>query len=148
MKQYVISILCLKKHKVTVRFNTEFKKEMYKTENFDEVIVSTGIVPRDIGLEGSERENVLTYEQVLRDKVPVGKKVAIIGAGGIGFDVAEFVSSDIEHSPSLDVDMFLEEWGIDKTLSKPGAVGLEPKIEPSPREVYLLQRKLLSTVSS
>ena len=131
----------LKKHKVTVRLNTEFKKEMYKTENFDEVIVSTGIVPRDIGLEGSERENVLTYEQVLRDKVPVGKKVAIIGAGGIGFDVAEFVSSDIEHSPSLDVDMFLEEWGIDKTLSKPGAVGLEPKIEPSPREVYLLQRK-------
>ena len=131
----------LEKYSVEIRVNSEFKAAMVEIENFDEVVVSTGIVPRDIGLDGADRDNVLTYEEVLRDKAHVGKKVAVIGAGGIGFDVAEYICSDLEHSPSLDVEMFLEEWGIDTTLTKPGAVGNKPKIDESPREVFLLQRK-------
>ena len=131
----------LTKYDVEVKLSTEFNASMVAEGDYDEVVVSTGIVPRDIKLEGAERENVLTYEQVLRDKAPVGRRVAVVGAGGIGFDVAEYISTNLEHSPSLDVDLFLEEWGIDKTLARPGAVGVDPKMESSPREVFLLQRK-------
>ncbi|CAG5081845.1 2,4-dienoyl-CoA reductase [Parvicella tangerina] len=108
---------------------------------FDEVVVATGIIPRKPGIEGIDHPKVLSYIEVLKEKKPVGKKVAIIGAGGIGFDTAEYLTHEGK-SPSLDVQKFLKEWGIDPTNEvRSGIEGIEAQPEPSPREVYLLQRK-------
>ena len=80
---------------------------------------------------------------MLRDKKPVGKKVAMVGAGGIGMDTSEFLTHDPHHVPaSLDIDTYLREWGIDKTLqARSGIEGIAEKVDASPREVYLMQRK-------
>jgi len=110
-------------------------------DGFDEIILATGATPRRIDLEGVDHEKVLTYLEVLRDKKPVGERVAIIGAGGIGFDVAEYLTHS-GPSASLDKDAFLKEWGIDPTLEARGGVeGVTAQPAPSPREVTLLQRK-------
>ncbi len=110
-------------------------------QGFDEVVVATGITPRKPKIEGIDHEKVLSYIEVLKEKKPVGKRVAIIGAGGIGFDTAEYLTHEGK-SPSLDVQKFLKEWGIDPTNEvRSGIEGIEPQPEPSPREVYLLQRK-------
>lgn len=106
---------------------------------FDEVILATGITPRIINLEGEDHPKALTYIEVLRDKKPVGNKVAIIGAGGIGFDVAEYLSHD-GVAPSVDIPTYMNEWGVDMNLESRSGL-IEPKIHPSPREIYLLQRK-------
>lgn len=108
---------------------------------FDEVILATGIVPRHLDLPGSDMPHVLSYTQVLRDKLPVGKRVAIIGAGGIGFDTAEYLSQ-FGQSTSLNSTAFAEEWGIDLQLKQRGGLakdGMHPT--HSPRKIYLLQRK-------
>ncbi|OFS11335.1 FAD-dependent oxidoreductase [Hafnia sp. HMSC23F03] len=108
---------------------------------FDEVILATGIVPRHLDLPGSDMPHVLSYTQVLRDKLPVGKRVAIIGAGGIGFDTAEYLSQ-YGQSTSLNSTAFAEEWGIDLQLKQRGGLakdGMHPT--HSPRKIYLLQRK-------
>lgn len=108
---------------------------------FDEVILATGIVPRHLDLPGSDMPHVLSYTQVLRDKLPVGKRVAIIGAGGIGFDTAEYLSQ-FGQSTSLNSTAFAEEWGIDLQLKQRGGLakdGMPPT--HSPRKIYLLQRK-------
>lgn len=108
---------------------------------FDEVILATGIVPRYLDLPGSDMPHVLSYTQVLRDKLPVGKRVAIIGAGGIGFDTAEYLSQ-YGQSTSLNSTAFAEEWGIDLQLKQRGGLakdGMHPT--HSPRKIYLLQRK-------
>ncbi len=108
---------------------------------FDEVLIATGITPRKPKIEGVDHPMVMGYLDVLRDKKEVGKRVAIIGAGGIGFDVAEFLSHQGE-STSLNIASFLREWGIDgKNEVRGGIEGMQPKPEPSPRELYLLQRK-------
>ncbi len=108
--------------------------------NFDEVILATGILPRVIHLEGENHDKALTYIEVLRDKKPVGKKVAIIGAGGIGFDVAEYLTHEGESS-SLNVSEYMEEWGVDMSLDKRAGLLDKPIVEPAKREVFLLQRK-------
>lgn len=126
----------IKLHGVELKLNT--KATTTELEQFDEVIISTGIKPRAIKLEGIELPHVLNYEDVLKHGKPVGKKVAIIGAGGIGFDVAEFLSHEGK-SPSLDTDLFLKEWGIDGTNSVRGGL-LKPNPHPSPREITMLQR--------
>ncbi|MEN8928624.1 MAG: NADPH-dependent 2,4-dienoyl-CoA reductase [Flavobacteriales bacterium] len=126
----------IKLHGVELKLNT--KATASELENFDEIIISTGIKPRAIQLEGIENANVLDYEDVLKHGKPVGKKVAIIGAGGIGFDVAEFLSHEGK-SPSLDTDLFLKEWGIDGTNKVRGGL-LKPNPHPSPREITMLQR--------
>jgi 2,4-dienoyl-CoA reductase (NADPH2) len=108
---------------------------------FDEVIVATGIQPRTPDIEGMDHPKVLSYIDVLRDHQPVGKRVAIIGAGGIGFDLAEYISHG-KTSASLDPMLFMKEWGIDPTASARGGVdGVQAEVEPSPRQVWLLQRK-------
>ncbi|WP_207914969.1 NADPH-dependent 2,4-dienoyl-CoA reductase [Luteimonas arsenica] len=105
---------------------------------FDAVVTATGVVPRRIALEGGDHPKVLAYDEVLRGEVVPGAKVAIIGAGGIGFDVAEFLVHE-GPSPSLDPVRWMEEWGVDPTSSAPG--GLKPAApEPPAREVWLLQR--------
>jgi 2,4-dienoyl-CoA reductase (NADPH2) len=110
-------------------------------EGFDEIVVSTGISPRMPKIEGIESIKVLSYIDVLKNKKEVGKRVAIIGAGGIGFDTAEYLTQEGK-STSLDINEFLKEWGVDETNEvRAGVQGIIPKPQPSPRTVYLLQRK-------
>ncbi|EAQ13109.1 2,4-dienoyl-CoA reductase (NADPH2) [Maritimibacter alkaliphilus HTCC2654] len=108
---------------------------------FDEVIVATGVTPRDPGIAGQDGENVLSYIDVLLHKAEVGERVAIIGAGGIGFDVAEFLSHQ-GTSPALDLDLWREEWGVtDPALAEGGLDPEGPHPVPSPRQITLMQRK-------
>ena len=126
---------------VDVRLNTPVTAETLNEGGFDVVLLATGIVPRTPAIEGIEHSKVLTYLDVLRDKKPVGGKVAIIGAGGIGFDTAEYLSHG-KSVPSQDIEAFMREWGIDMTLEARGGVeGMKPQPEPSPRQIVLLQRK-------
>lgn len=107
--------------------------------DFDEVIIATGIVPRIPKIVGIAHPKVLSYLDVLRHHRPVGQKVAIIGAGGIGFDVAEYLVSGGD-SVTLSPDRWLREWGVDKEVRERG--GLLPAEAPHPaREIWLLQRK-------
>ena len=123
---------------VDIQLGTEVDAGML--EGFDEVIIATGVVPRDPQIDGQDGVNVLSYIDVLRGKAPVGDRVAIIGAGGIGFDVAEFLVTD--DSPTEDLETWLVEWGV----ADPGTVrgGLRPegpKPDAPARQVTLLQRK-------
>ncbi|MDM5092262.1 FAD-dependent oxidoreductase [Aeromonas rivipollensis] len=108
---------------------------------FDEVILATGIRPRTPNIPGIEHPKVLNYLDVLRDGKPVGQKVAVIGAGGIGFDVAEFlVEKKGEGSADHHRDHWLKEWGIDKSLGERGGL-MTPVIDAPERQIWLLQRK-------
>ena len=108
---------------------------------FDEVVLATGIVPRIPKIDGIEHPKVLSYLDVLQEKVPVGENVAIIGAGGIGFDVAEYLTHG-EDSPATDIPQFMAAWGVDMSLEARGGIeGVAPRLTPSPRKVSLLQRK-------
>ncbi len=110
-------------------------------QQFDQVILATGVVPRVPPIPGISHPTVLSYIDVLKGNVSVGKRVAIIGAGGIGFDVAEFLSHDGEPA-SAKAEQFLRHWGIDPMASARGGIeGIPREIRPSPREIYLLQRK-------
>ena len=108
---------------------------------FDEVILATGIRPRTPNIPGIEHPKVLNYLDVLRDHKPVGQKVAVIGAGGIGFDVAEFlVEKRVETDAGSHRDHWLKEWGIDKQLGERGGL-ITPEIDAPERQIWLLQRK-------
>jgi 2,4-dienoyl-CoA reductase (NADPH2) len=108
---------------------------------FDEVILATGIRPRTPNIPGIEHPKVLNYLDVLRDHKPVGQKVAVIGAGGIGFDVAEYlVEKKVEMDADGHRDHWLKEWGIDKQLDQRGGL-IAPEIDAPERQVWLLQRK-------
>jgi len=107
--------------------------------NFDEIVVATGVTPRQLQFEGIDHPKVLSYLQVLKERAPVGQRVAIIGAGGIGFDTAEYLTHEGE-SGSLNPEKFYEEWGIDTQYEHVGGLK-QPKVETSEREIYLLQRK-------
>ena len=108
---------------------------------FDEVIVATGVTPRDPKIPGQEHPKVLSYIDVLRERKPVGERVAIIGAGGIGFDVAEFLVHD-GHSTTLDLAAWQAEWGVTDPARAPGGLSPErPQVSPPARQVTLLQRK-------
>jgi 2,4-dienoyl-CoA reductase (NADPH2) len=110
-------------------------------KEFDEVILASGIKPRMPKIEGIDHPKVLSYLDVLKHKKEVGKKVAIIGAGGIGFDVAEYITHEGE-ATSQNLASFLKEWGIDGTNEARGGIeGITAQVTPSPREVVLLQRK-------
>lgn len=105
---------------------------------FDEVVLATGVHPRKLNLPGIDHPSVLSYLEVLKHNKPVGDRVALIGAGGIGFDVAEFLSHSSDDSDPI--DSYLSEWGVDKTLASRG--GLQPTIPTkSAREIYLCQRR-------
>ena len=106
---------------------------------FDHVVLATGVRPRDAGIPGAPHPNVLSYLDLLLMGRPVGRRVAIVGAGGIGFDVAEFLVQG-RPSPSEDVHRFLAEWGVDEAYGARGGL-MQPRVEPSPHHVYLLQRR-------
>ena len=107
---------------------------------FDEVIVAAGVLPRTPAIPGIEHEKVLSYIDVLLHKKPVGEKVAVIGAGGIGFDVSEYLVHEGD-SPTLNLEEWLKEWGIDRLYQDDGGLLDEAEITPPAREVTMLQRK-------
>jgi 2,4-dienoyl-CoA reductase (NADPH2) len=106
---------------------------------FDDIVLATGVTPRTPAIEGVDHPKVLGYLDVLRDHKAVGKNVAVIGAGGIGFDVSEYLMHS-GTSPSVDAPKFYAEWGIDTSYANVGGLR-PPHVEASPRKVHLLQRK-------
>ena len=126
---------------VSLHLNT--RVEAAALSGHDEVIVATGVTPRDPKIPGQDHPKVLSYIEVLRDKKPVGHKVAVIGAGGIGFDVAEYLVHDhTAKSTALDLPAWLQEWGVtDPALSRGGLRPEGPQPTPPAREVVMLQRK-------
>ena len=122
---------------VTLKLNTRVSADDLK--GFDDVVLATGIAPRRPEIEGVDGPNVLGYLDVLRDKKPVGEKVAIIGAGGIGFDVAEYLVHE-GTSPSQDLELFNTEWGVDRSYATAGGLK-QPAPHAPARQVTLLQRK-------
>ncbi len=126
---------------VDVRLNTRVTAEQLIAGGYDEVILATGIVPRTPAIPGIEHAKVISYLDAILERKPVGQKVAVIGAGGIGFDVSELITHQGESS-SLDREAFWKEWGIDLGLNARGGIaGVKPQPHAAAREVYLLQRK-------
>ena len=126
---------------VDVKLNTRVTSEELNAGGFDAVVLATGITPRIPALEGVDHPMVLNYLDVLKHGKPVGKRVAVIGAGGIGFDVCEFLSHEGE-STSQNIEAFMAEWGVDMTFKARGGIeGIKATPAASSREVYLLQRK-------
>lgn len=126
---------------IDLQLNTRVTSALLNSSNFDEVIIATGVKPRVPEIEGIDHEKVISYIDVLVHKKTVGKKVAILGAGGIGFDVCEYLAHQGE-STSQNIELFMKEWGIDMTFNARGGVeGMKPQVTPSARELYLLQRK-------
>lgn len=123
---------------VQVHLNSRQSAASLAAEKFDEVVLATGVVPRQLDLPGIDSDKVLGYLDVLRDHKPVGRKVALIGAGGIGFDLAEYLTTD--KSPTLNIQEWSEIWGVDKQYQTRG--GLKPPAkDEATREIWLLQRK-------
>ncbi len=126
---------------VNVKLNTRVSANDLNNADYTDVVIATGIAPRMPDIEGIGHEKVMNYLDVLRDKKAVGKKVAVIGAGGIGFDVSEYLSHEGE-ATSQNIEAFMQEWGVDMSLQARGGIeGVEAKVPKSPREVFLLQRK-------
>ena len=123
----------LEKYQVDIRLETDVDLQTLQT--FDEVVLATGIEPRIPDVPGIHHAKVMTYIDVIQQRRILGNKVAVMGAGGIGFDVAEWLT----HEPSND-KQFYDEWGIDINSSQRGGLK-KPVIKPSARHVYLLQRK-------
>ncbi|MFE5713644.1 FAD-dependent oxidoreductase [Streptomyces sp. NPDC056501] len=108
-------------------------------EDYDEVVVATGVSPRTPDIAGVDHPSVVSYLDVLRDGAPVGERVAIIGAGGIGFDVAEFLTDGGEGA-SQDPETYFRQWGVDTSYENRGGLRTPERSAP-PRQVHLLQRK-------
>ncbi|MCW8877393.1 MAG: NADPH-dependent 2,4-dienoyl-CoA reductase [Kangiellaceae bacterium] len=125
---------------VELKLNHFVNKEELLNSEFDEVVIATGIEPRTPKLEGVDHEKSMTYLDVLKHKKHVGEKVAIIGAGGIGFDVAEYLTHEGD-SLTLQPDAWAKEWKVDLDYQNRGGLLENASIHPSPREVHLLQRK-------
>ncbi|MFC0167733.1 FAD-dependent oxidoreductase [Pseudoduganella danionis] len=125
---------------VKLRLGVRVSREQLIQDGYDEVVVATGIKVRRPPIEGIDHPKVLSYVDVLQNKAPVGKRVAIIGAGGIGFDMGEYLLHDSRHPLPLALDVWAREWGVD--LQGNTAGGLTPAEQPEPvRQLYLLQRK-------
>ncbi|MGW4836507.1 oxidoreductase [Streptomyces globisporus] len=122
---------------VDVRLST--RADTGTLDGFDEIVLATGVEPRTPAIPGTDHPNVLSYLDVLRDGAPVGDRVAIVGAGGIGFDVAEFLT-DGGDAASLDADTFFRQWGVDTAYEDRGGLRA-PERPKSPRTVHLVQRR-------
>jgi 2,4-dienoyl-CoA reductase (NADPH2) len=125
---------------VRVHLDTHISADDLVTENPDGVIIATGVTPRDPQIDGQDHPKVLSYIDVLRHRANVGKRVAIIGAGGIGFDVAEFLLHD-GCSPTLDLDEWLADWGVVDPSEARGGVSATRRQAAPRRDITLLQRK-------
>jgi 2,4-dienoyl-CoA reductase (NADPH2) len=127
----------LQKHGVNVHLNTRVSAAYLIEHQFNEVVLATGVTPRTPRIQGIEHPKVISYLEVLTRQKTVGKTVAIIGAGGIGFDVATYLTAP--EKPQDVVEAYRKEWGIDPDFSHRGGIGA-PENAPSPRQVWLLQR--------
>lgn len=125
--------------KIDLRLNTEADEKVL--DGFDEVVIAAGVRPRIPKIEGVLSDNVLTYQDALLFKKPVGQSVALIGAGGIGFDTAEYLAHNpLQQPSSLDKQGFYKQWGIDTDYTNRGAL-MDKQTDASYRDIYLLQRK-------
>ncbi|WP_031011074.1 NADPH-dependent 2,4-dienoyl-CoA reductase [Streptomyces sp. NRRL F-5727] len=127
----------LAEHGIDVRLGTHVTAA--DLDGYEEVVVATGVTPRSPGIEGEDHPSVVSYLDVLRDGAPVGERVAIIGAGGIGFDVAEFLTDGGEGA-SQDPETYFRQWGVDTSYENRGGLR-KPERNAPPRQVHLLQRK-------
>ncbi len=126
---------------VSVSLETEVDARQLAAAAFDDVVIATGVLPRDPQIPGQDHPKVLSYIDVLKDRKPVGDTVAVVGAGGIGFDVCEYLTHQ-GVSPTVDLELWKREWGVGDPAVTPG--GLSPEgAQPakSPRQVTMLQRK-------
>ena len=126
----------LEKHAVDVRLNTE--ATVGALADFDEIVIATGGVPRELALPGADHPSVLSYADAIEQPERVGKRVAVIGAGGIGFDVSELLSH--EGHPTMEVAAWCDEWGVDLAVGERGGLKA-PQPPRSPRSIVMLQRK-------
>ena len=124
---------------ISLKLNHRVTFEELNKDEFDAVVVATGVTPRQLDFDGADSEQVISYLDVLKHKKYVGKRVAIIGAGGIGFDTAEYLLQEGD-SATLNPELFYRQWGIDKDYQGEGGVKAAQHDEPI-REIYLLQRK-------
>jgi 2,4-dienoyl-CoA reductase (NADPH2) len=118
---------------VGVHLGASVSEDQLIQSGYSHVVLASGVSPRKWNLSGADRPEVVNYLQVLNGDVEIGENVAIVGAGGIGFDVADFLTHDSEASG------FLKSWGIDESLSNRGGLS-KPERSISQRKVYLLQR--------
>lgn len=128
---------------IDLRLNTRASAQQLADDGFDDVLIATGVKPRTPSIDGIDHPSVLGYLDVLRHNKPVGQNVAVIGAGGIGFDVSEFLTHDFSKQPEgqqADIADWQAEWGVDPRFEGPGGLA-EPQPTPSPRKIYLMQRK-------
>jgi 2,4-dienoyl-CoA reductase (NADPH2) len=125
---------------VKLHLNTRVSAADLIAQKFDEVVLATGVTPRNPRIPGQDHPKVLSYIDVLLGRQPVGERVALIGAGGIGFDVAEFLVTPTGHSTALDLPAWLAEWGVADPGEVRGGV-VRPQVTPPARHVTLLQRK-------
>ena len=126
---------------VEVRLNTPASPETLKQLGVDEIVIATGVTPRVPQIEGIDHPSVVRYDEVLSGKVTVGQRVAILGAGGIGFDMAEYLVGD--EDAARDLARFLKDWGVDASMAQPGGLtaGKTPSQPHTSRQVHLFQRK-------
>ncbi|HSC06082.1 MAG TPA: NADPH-dependent 2,4-dienoyl-CoA reductase [Steroidobacteraceae bacterium] len=130
----------LELRRVRMELGRRVDAQALQARGFDEIVLATGVTPRVPRIDGIDHPKALSYIEVIRGERIVGDRVAIVGAGGIGFDVAEFLSHD-GASPSLDASAFMAEWGIDPELKARGGLRDGGHVTRSARAIYLLQRK-------
>ena len=131
----------LNKNGVEVRLNTRVNRDQLEREGYDDVVIATGIMPRPLQLDGASLPHVLSYPEVLRG-AKVGQRVAVIGAGGIGFDVSEYLLHNPASPQPQPVADWQREWGIDANANYDTEGGLvRPQVDAPYRQIYLLQRK-------
>lgn len=123
---------------VDLHLNTTATADTLAAEGFDEIVIATGVTPRRPAIDGIDHPSVASYLDILYGHRAAGQRVAVIGAGGIGFDVSEFLTHE-RPAPSEDRELFFDEWGVDRTAAAPGGLA-EARPEPAPRDVTLLQR--------
>jgi 2,4-dienoyl-CoA reductase (NADPH2) len=128
---------------VRLSLNRAVTADELAASGYDEIVLATGVMPRDPRIEGEEEfratGRIISYVDLLLHRKPAGRRVAVVGAGGIGFDVSEFLVSG-GHSTTLDTAAWLREWGVADPAVARGGLG-KPEITPPARQVYLLQRK-------
>lgn len=127
----------LEKHGVDLKLNHQATEQ--ELDSFDEVVIATGVTPRVPGIQGIDHDKVILYHDLLSGRKTAGSKVAVIGAGGIGFDVSEYLSV-ADPTQAQSVEDFCEEWGIDQSIEAPGGL-VKAHDEASARKIYMLQRK-------